>query len=168
MTKARIRSIREASAKNSAHQAIIAELIAEVESLQAFTRRGEKPLVLESEPEEILPRAAKVKKVKQSTGDPNVKLFIDGWYQAFLAFHKSEYFVQGAKDASAAKKLVAKVPVYELISTALKAWKHADKFNCKQAATIAGFASRYNDIVAELKSVNGSRAQQQEPARCRL
>lgn len=40
MTKARIREIRQASAANSAHAAIIAELLTEVEQFQRRTRRG--------------------------------------------------------------------------------------------------------------------------------
>lgn len=171
MTKARIREIRAHAEKietadlrrampHNPEAAIIMELATEIERLQTFTRCGQSP----QEPEE-LPPAAKVK----GPPDPNVKLFIDGWATAFQQFHHTKYMVQGAKDAAAAKRLVKDSTVDDLLDTAWEAWQHPDKFNCKQAATIAGFASRFNDIKIELKTLaNGGRPQSTEAAQCRL
>lgn len=156
MTKGRMREIRAAAKKCGegwmpAMEQMVIECLDTIEALQSLTRRG-------AEPEE-LPPAAKVKAT-----DPNIKLFIDGWYDAYIIFHREKYLVQGGKDASAAKALVSKFTVAELMKTAKEAWKYPDRFNCKQAVTISGFASRYNDIKAELKlCANGGRPARTEP-----
>lgn len=167
MTKARIRQLRDSVSANSGARFdcgdIIHELLDEIELLQSFSRRGEKPKA------EKLPPAAKVKVEKKT--DPRIKELIDGWFDAYFKFHKTTYLVQGGKDASAAQRLISaettnratmvemgeplldERPIVDaLLDTAWEAWKHLDKFNCKQAVTISGFASRYNDIVVELKS----------------
>lgn len=64
MTKTRIRQIRETSRSNSAHQAIIAELLEVVESFNRRARRGEDL----SAPAEELPLAAKVNPAKKARG----------------------------------------------------------------------------------------------------
>lgn len=65
MTKARIRAILHAVKLNSAHTAIIHELVAEVESFQARTRRGES---LSDPKSEELPLAANVNPKKKARG----------------------------------------------------------------------------------------------------
>lgn len=156
MTKATMRSYREASAKNSAHAALIKDCLETIERLQSFTRRGETP----SEPEE-LPHPSKVK----GKADPRIEEFKLAWVDYFEMFHKKKYLYKGAQDTQAIKRLLNIDNMDALLDLAWKAWLLPDKFNCKQAATIAGFASRYNDIVLELKTINnGGRPARTEPA----
>lgn len=78
----------------------------------------------------------------------------DGWLVAFRSAHGRDYAgfkVNGAKDGAAAKRLLATgLPPEQIIGVAKEAWSHPDWFNCKQAATLAGFACRFEDIRAEL------------------
>lgn len=146
MTKLRIREIRQSPLS----RALLDELLAELERIQGFTRKGERAPAAPK-----LPRAAKPPKTG-SIPDPRIKLFIDEWAKEFERFHREKYMVQGGKDGAAAKRLVslssAPTHVENLIDTAWAAWGHLTLFNCKQAATIAGFASRYNDIRSELRA----------------
>lgn len=175
MTKARIREIRETSAKNSAHAAIINELLETIERLQSYTRRGEEPT---PEPE-ALPHAAKGKPEK----DARVRQFFDLWLTEFKKFHGADYhLVNRGKDFAAIKRLLQAFPndpkaVGALLDTAWEAWYRTgdaavhpnDKFNSRQASTIAGFASRFNEIRVELKTTNAAlRPAAQGPAKCTL
>lgn len=159
MTKATIRAYREASAKNSAHAALIEDCLTTIEHLQSFTRRGELPD--EPEPQD-LPKKAKG---KNGTPDPQVKYFIDLWTDYFREFHKEKYLVQGGKDGAAVKRLLGIDTIDHLLDTAWEAWAYPDKFNCKQAVTIAGFSSRYNEIKLELRTLaNNGRPARSQPA----
>lgn len=76
----------------------------------------------------------------------------DLWCASYVAAKGRKYAFEGAKDGKAADKLMALgLPAGEIISLAQQAWCHPDWFNCKQAATLAGFACRYNDIREELE-----------------
>jgi len=80
----------------------------------------------------------------------------DIWCNAFQAFHGDRYLFCGAKDGSAAAKLVASgIPIEEIIAVARKAWANRDGFWSKHAITLAQFASRFNEIRQENKG--GSR-----------
>jgi len=75
----------------------------------------------------------------------------DGWCAAYEAHFRRRYKFEGAKDGRAADRLLATgLAPAELLGIARRAWAHPDWFNCKQAATLAGFECRYNDIRAEL------------------
>lgn len=156
MTKA---TLREIHAKNEANPGpmggAVEQLLAEIERLQSFTRRG-------SEPEQ-LPDTAKAK----GKPDPRIQQFIDGWCKAFQEHHREKYLVM-AKDFPAIKRILAIADVDTLLDRAWEAWKHPDKFNCKQAASVCGFASRYNDIVIELKTISNGGRPPTQPAECRL
>ena len=79
--------------------------------------------------------------------------FIAAWVKSYPEHHSgAAYVVQGGKDGSAVKKLVANLTVEKLMRIAVAAWQNSDEFNCKQAASIAGFASRINEIRAELNA----------------
>jgi hypothetical protein len=61
-----------------------------------------------------------------------------------------KYMFQGAKDGTAADRLLRLgLTVTEIMGVAEEAWKHPDWFNCKQAASLAGFACRFNEIRME-------------------
>ncbi len=153
MTKARIREIRAQLMPGGSHAVMFEELIAEVERLQSFTRRGD------------LPDTA----TEKGKADPRVKQLIDGFYDAYKQFHGETYVVTPGKDTSAAKRLVALFTVEDLLDTAWEAWKHPEKFACRQALTIAGFASKINEVKVDIKlSANGGRPPQTQPAQCNL
>ncbi len=68
------------------------------------------------------------------------------WSERFEAKHGFKYTVLGAKDGAAAKRLLGSgIPPEELVAVAELAWNRTD-WDSKQAATIAGFSSRFNQI----------------------
>lgn len=76
----------------------------------------------------------------------------DEWCAAYEFVKGRKYVFDGAKDGKAADKLLATgLPVGEIVALAAKAWK-TDAFNCRQAATLAGFACRYNYIRDEVEN----------------
>lgn len=83
----------------------------------------------------------------------------DEWCRRYQEVHGCKYFFQGVKDASAASRLLKLgMSVEELINIAQAAWEHMEWFNCKQSASLAGFACRFNEIRQELKKpgLNGA------------
>lgn len=136
MTKARIRAIREASKANSAHKAIIAELLKELEYWQKRARAGQE---LTDQPEK-----------------PKGNDFIARWHDDYDAFHGRPYILTG-KDAGQVKALLAQITNIDgLMSVAKKAWARTDLFHCKRAVSLYGFCTGFNEIVAELKGINGT------------
>lgn len=84
---------------------------------------------------------------------PLQKQLTDGWCEEWAKHHPGcgPYTFQGAKDGAAAAKLLKTgLTPDQLLAVAREAWKRPEDFNCKQAATLAGFASRFNDIRVEL------------------
>lgn len=87
-------------------------------------------------------------------GKPEHAAFIDLWVIAYEKVFGDKYRFQDAKDGSATKALLmaTKMTPEALMAIAVEAWKHPDWFNCKAAATIAGFNCRFNEIRHELKN----------------
>lgn len=143
MTKARIRAIREASKANSAHKAIIEELLDEVESFQARTRRGESL----SEPKvEELPLAANVNPKKKARGTQSeMESFA---IEIELPSSDGEYFFH--KMQSTDWKVGGK-PIKDWKAT-IRAWK----------------AAGYLPSQKQQQTRNGAHQPQQRPAQCRL
>ena len=78
--------------------------------------------------------------------------FVNAWGDAYLEAFGDPYIFAGGKDGSAVKRLLKSgLPTDDLLALARAAWSRGHLFNCKQAASIAGFASRLNDIRAELR-----------------
>jgi len=74
----------------------------------------------------------------------------DAWCAAYARVKGFKYMFQGAKDGTAADRLLKLgLTVTEIMVVAEEAWKHPDWFNCKIAASLAGFASRFNEIREE-------------------
>lgn len=92
---------------------------------------------------------------KQPDGDHAE--FIRRWTVSYPIHHDGEdYVFQGAKDGAQVARLlkaVVRTPA-EWQRLFVAAWKRPDLFNCKSAASIAGFASRVNEIIAELNSLH--------------
>lgn len=88
----------------------------------------------------------------------------DLWCAEFKKKHGWAYKFDGAKDGRAADRLLALgMDPVDLITIAKSAWNHPDWFNCKQAATLAGFECRYNDIRHELTNPPGAKPVYQKP-----
>lgn len=105
--------------------------------------------------EPSLPSPAKVKAKKQKPEVPNEAhaAFISGWTEAFAETFGDDYIFAGGKDGSAVKRLLKTgVPTADLLALARGAWGNLKLFNCKQAASIAGFSGRLNEIRAELRA----------------
>ncbi len=93
-----------------------------------------------------------------------MRLFTNSWTTAYEAFFKTPYLFQGAKDGTAASKLVKTgIPVCVLIDIARKAWVNPGGFNSKQAVSIAGFAARFNEIRAENTQVEALPQPEKKP-----
>lgn len=85
----------------------------------------------------------------------------DGWCAKWQAHHGMPYKFEGAKDGRAADRLLAlALSPADILAIAEQAWRHPDWFNCKQAATLAGFECRFNDIRLELKNPPGQKRPQ--------
>lgn len=99
-----------------------------------------------SEPSPSPARSAEASKPSEHTA------FVKAWADAYEEVFGDPYIFAGGKDGSAVKRLLKTgVPVPELLAIARAAWGRNQLFNCKQAASIAGFAGRLNDIRAELR-----------------
>lgn len=80
-----------------------------------------------------------------------MRFFTDTWCEEYQKATGNRYLFQGSKDGSAAARLLKLgLPTWEIIGIAQEAWRHPDWFNCKQAASLAGFAGRFNEIREEL------------------
>lgn len=78
--------------------------------------------------------------------------FTDSWVSSYKQRFKSKYFFNGPKDGSAVSRLLAAgESVDGLMETAQKAWAELGTgFLYQQSTTIAGFASKLNEIRAVL------------------
>lgn len=81
----------------------------------------------------------------------NHRDFVDLWMVEYEKHYGYKYSFQSAKDGAAVKELLNIGSPHELIEVARRAWKNAAGFWSKQAATIAGFNSRINEIRGELE-----------------
>lgn len=149
MTKAKLREIEAASERNSAHKHYIKELIAEVRFWQQKARAG-------------LPLAQATPGPQEEEEEPPAaNLFIKRWCDEYLEVKGTKYIVARGKDTGNVKSLLKQMPdIDHLMKVARAAWKRPHEFNCKQAASLVGFCTRYNDIVEELRAIkqngNGS------------
>jgi hypothetical protein len=81
------------------------------------------------------------------------KSFTDLWCSQYEQATGNRYLFQGAKDGQAADRLLAsKIPWTEIFQVANWAWEHPEQFNAKHAASLAGFASRFNEIRHEYQT----------------
>lgn len=78
--------------------------------------------------------------------------FVSLWHDAYKEEFHRPYVMAGGKDGSAIKRLFTATQSSPdaLLNVARRAWRHLS-FNCRQGRTMAGFASRFNDIMAELE-----------------
>lgn len=106
------------------------------------------------------PRVLKQKTVSEASASTGAHAeFITFWTAEYPKHHHNEpYAFQGGKDGTAVKALLlsSQKPVPDLMRVAVAAWKHPSGFHCKAAASISGFASRFNDIRAELNVSRGN------------
>lgn len=83
---------------------------------------------------------------------PEMKAFTDGWVEGYKKRFGTPYLFQRDKDGTAAARLLKLgLGVAELLKIAQRAWS-TEGFHCSKASSLAGFASSFNDINAELNS----------------
>lgn len=93
---------------------------------------------------------------KQPEDEPELKRrhreFTKLWCEEYEQTFGRPYKHGGAKDGAAIKRLLASSgrSPEELLAVARLAWRFPKLFNCKQAASLTGFDSRFNEIVAEV------------------
>lgn len=145
MTKTRIREVRAASKANSAHTAIIAELLDCITELQSRTRRGEDI----SQAAEELPLAAKVNPAKKARGtQAEMEAFVE---ELGLPKDDGEYFFHKME---ATEWKVGGKPIKDWRAQ-VRSWK-AGKFFPSQKANGTG------------NGQHGAPARSVGPARCNL
>lgn len=109
--------------------------------------------VLDSLSDRVLDRVQEEEGDKEEDKDKEKEAERDGkrtltdrWCAAFKEANGFAYVFSGAKDGKAADALLKiGLPIDEIIALAVKAWK-SNGFWAKQSATLAGFASRINEI----------------------
>lgn len=91
-------------------------------------------------------------KAKAKTVD--VRPIIAPWCEEYARTHGWKYRFNGNIDGPAAVRLIKSgIPIEELISVARQAWANPTGFYSKQAATLAGFDSKLNEIRKELAAL---------------
>lgn len=70
------------------------------------------------------------------------EMFMEAWSKHF----GHDYKFNGAADGKAAMSLVELFSPEQVVEVAKKAWAMPDDFNCKQAITLRGLSSRFNEI----------------------
>jgi hypothetical protein len=97
------------------------------------------------------PKSPKPRKKKEP--NPDHKIFIDLWSERYVAKFKVPYVFKGGADASAVSRILtaSKMTPAVLMTIAELAWNKPMEFNCKQAVSIAGFVSRFNEIRQEIE-----------------
>ncbi len=89
--------------------------------------------------------------IRKEAAGPHAE-FIRRWTEEYPKHHDGNAYVfQAAKDGAAAATLVTKTgkTVDQLIALSIEAWSedNREQFDCKQAVTIAGLNSRFNQIL---------------------
>lgn len=86
---------------------------------------------------------------KTQAGAGEVEAFIAVWKREFQSFFGRVYLANPGDD-SAARQLLASGSADEVIGVARSAWRNfRSGFHSKHAASISGFAAKFNDIAAE-------------------
>jgi hypothetical protein len=91
--------------------------------------------------------------------------FIQGWMELYRIAFGRDYVFQGGKDAAQVKRLLvaSKLTPEQLLAIANGAWQRPEAFNCKQAVTISGFLSRFNEIRQEIETARKKVADELPP-----
>ncbi len=85
----------------------------------------------------------------QKRTNPDVKRFIDWWYQRFEKKFKEKYSVSGGKEGKLLKELLSKYPYDKLIELGEKFFRSQDKFIKDSGYTVGVFASVINKLLAQ-------------------
>jgi hypothetical protein len=86
----------------------------------------------------------------------NMREFTDAWCVAYERHFQTKYVFNKGRDPNAAKVLLESgLKIDKLLDIAKAAWA-AQTFWAKQAASIVGFASRFNEIRNELQLPSGA------------
>lgn len=102
----------------------------------------------EGNPPKVIPNGAGAPAAKEPAAK---RQLTDGWVAGWEKRFGGPYKFEGAKDGKAADALLATgLTVASLLKLAAEAWDNVELFNCKHAMSLAGFASRFNEIRGEL------------------
>jgi hypothetical protein len=77
---------------------------------------------------------------------PEVKVFIDFYYQQFEKFFSTCPHIQGGKDGAITKRLLSKIELEELQNLLIKFFESSDKWILDSGYTIAAFESQINKL----------------------
>lgn len=97
---------------------------------------------LNKEKNKRLKHIAKVEK----TPSPDVKIFIDFYYQEFKKAFSTPPHIQGGKDGAITKRLLSKISLEELKELLLRYFDSTDQFILKSGYTISLFESQINKL----------------------
>lgn len=82
--------------------------------------------------------------------NPDIKIFIDFWYQTFQAKFNKPYCVNGSKEGNLVKKLIQTYKLDPLKTLAVKFFNTPDEFIFKAGYTIGVFYSQINKLAGEV------------------
>ncbi len=106
--------------------------------------------LLEQTPSKNLPvKESKVKESKVLVPNGTTKLFIDWWYQQYLAKFNRPYLVNGSKDGSLIKKMVGTFGIEDTKARAKRFLASEEPFIIKAGYTIGVFYSQINRLNEE-------------------
>ena len=104
------------------------------------------------------------KRTAEAKGHPDRQRLIQEFTEAYKADCGAAYKFGGAKDGKAANELLATATAEEIIELAKAAWKLPDgaRFLRQQASTLAGLASKWNEIQKEVNRNGGIKGGQSD------
>lgn len=88
---------------------------------------------------------------KKKQTQPEVKMFINWWFEKYQERFNEKYNVSGGKDGSLVKGLLAKYGWDKLVELAERFWGSYDKFIIDSGFSIGVFHSQINKLIADSK-----------------
>jgi len=82
----------------------------------------------------------------EKTPSPDVKTFIDFYYEEFKKAFSTPPHIQGGKDGAITKRILSKIPIEELKELLLRYFDSTDQFILKSGYTLSVFESQINKL----------------------
>ena len=99
-----------------------------------------------SEGSENPPSPTPKKKVQAFKKNPEIKVFLDFYFQAFKEKFQAEPIIEGGKDGSLLKSLLEKIPLWELKDLLTKFFESDDKWIHESGYTLGAFKSQIQKL----------------------